>query len=134
MNEDMTMEEYLEVFQKDRFATECTGLRIIETAPHYAKVAFDIEDCHKNAAGAVMGGAIFTAADFAFAIASNYNNLQTVGTNCSIQYLSAAKGNQIIAEAKAEKIGRKLCFFTVRVYDELDTQIAIVNCTGYRHG
>jgi acyl-CoA thioesterase len=107
---------------------------VVEAAPHYAKVAFDIASHHKNAAGGVMGGAIFTAADFAFAIASNYGNLQTVGTNCSIQYLAAAKGTQIIAEAHAEKIGRKLCFFTVRVYDELDTQIAIVSCTGYTHG
>ena len=35
-----------------------------------------IEPRHRNAAGIIMGGAIFTLADFAFAVASNHEKIR----------------------------------------------------------
>ena len=65
--------ETVELFQNDRFATE-NGAVIEEVDDHYAKCSLVIEDRHRNAMGAVMGGVYFTLADFALAVASNWRS------------------------------------------------------------
>ena len=67
--------DYLEnarrVFKEDYFATEAAGIVIDEVEPGYAKCTMPLGKIHKNAAGNVMGGAVFTLADFAFGVAAN---------------------------------------------------------------
>ena len=48
-------EEVKKMFEQDRFATD-NGAYIEEVDDHYAKCSLNIEDRHKNAMGAVMGG------------------------------------------------------------------------------
>lgn len=60
-----------EQFKKDRFATEATGITIEAVDENYAKCQLIVEEKHMNAAGSVMGGALFTLADFTFAVAAN---------------------------------------------------------------
>ena len=64
-------EEIVRFFEKDRFAAE-TGAVIDEIDDRYARCSLTLEAKHKNALGAVMGGVYFTLADFAFAVASNW--------------------------------------------------------------
>lgn len=67
-----TLDEVRERFSKDRFAT--VNGAVIETVDEgFARCSMELNDTHRNALGAVMGGAIFTLADFAFAVASNWN-------------------------------------------------------------
>ena len=73
-----TLEKVREFFKNDRYATE-TGAVIDEIGDHYAKVSLTINDHHKNAMGGVMGGVYFTLADFAFAVASNWQEPGVVG-------------------------------------------------------
>lgn len=56
--------EVIELFEKDRFAT-FNGAVIDDVGDHYAKCSMTIEENHRNAMGAVMGGVYFTLADFA---------------------------------------------------------------------
>ena len=67
------LEEARLFFAKDRFATE-NGAVIDEIGEHYAICSMEITPHHQNAAGRVMGGAVFMLADFAFAVASNFGN------------------------------------------------------------
>ena len=67
-------EQTVRTFMKDRFATE-NGAVIEEVDDHYAKCSLKIEDRHRNAMGAVMGGVYFTLADFALAVASNWQEM-----------------------------------------------------------
>ena len=69
MVEKEILHEVQERFANDRYATE-NGARIEAIDDGYAKVIMDLDPHHYNAVGGVMGGAIFTAADFAFAVAS----------------------------------------------------------------
>ena len=62
--------DYLKIFEKDRFA-KTSGIRLLEASPGYAKAEMVINENHLNAVGVVQGGAIFTLADFTFAVASN---------------------------------------------------------------
>jgi acyl-CoA thioesterase len=119
-------------FALDRFATEACGLTIEDARAGYARVGFDIEARHANAMGSVMGGAIFTAADFALAVAANFSRMEAVNVSSDIQFVGRAKGSRIIAEATCKKDGRTLCFYTVHVYDDRGTDIAFVNATGYK--
>ena len=123
-------EQIIELFEKDRFATD-NGAVIDEVEEHYAKCSLRIEARHKNAMGAVMGGVYFTLADFAFAVASNWQEIGTVSLQSDIAYLGGAKGEKLTAEAVCIKNGRKTSYYRVEVKDELGHLAAVVNTTGY---
>lgn len=121
-----------EYFAADLFATKSAGIIIEEAGIDYASCSMEITPNHRNAQGGVMGGAIFTIADFAFAIAANAGKAPTVSLTSNITYLGAAKGNTLIAEAKPVKSGRSTCSFIVSVTDEKGTAVASVTATGFR--
>lgn len=127
---EMTLDEVRERFSHDRFAT-VNGAVIDEIREGYAKCSMILNDTHRNALGAVMGGAIFTLADFAFAVASNWNKNPQVSLNASVSFLGKAKGEQLIAEAHKIKEGRKTCYYEVMVSDELGNQVAHMTCNGF---
>jgi acyl-CoA thioesterase len=128
---DLT-EQAREIFEDDRFAREATGIVIEKADVHYARCSLKLEPKHLNARGAVMGGVIFTLADFTFAIAASSGNLPTVVTlSSSIQFLNSAKGEQLIAETSCEKEGKSTCCYTLRIWDELGTEIAAVTSVGF---
>lgn len=129
-NTALTLEEVREQFSRDRFAT-ANGAVIEAVEEGYAKCSMILNETHRNAMGAVMGGAIFTLADFAFAVASNWNKAAHVSLSASISFLGGAKGSKLIAEAVKIKEGRKTCYYEVTVYDELGNQIAHMTSNGY---
>lgn len=132
LSEDSTLEEVQAFFAQDRFASEACGCEVLEAARGHAVCAFVIGQQHLNAMGNVMGGAIFTLADFALAIACNVGEAPTVSVQSSIEYLSAAKGTRLIATADADKSGRSLGFYTVDIADELGTKVARMTATCFR--
>ena len=129
-NTALTLEEVRERFSQDRFAT-VNGAVIEAVEEGYAKCSLILNETHRNALGAVMGGAIFTLADFAFAVASNWNKAAHVSLSASISFLGGAKGSKLIAEAVKIKEGRKTCYYEVTVCDELGNQIAHMTSNGY---
>ncbi len=126
----MNLNEAREFFKKDVFATEVTGAVIEEVGENYAKCSLKIEDKHKNAANQVMGGAIFTLADFTFAVATNNMGNLTVTAVSQISYLGPAKGDTLIAEAKLIKDGKRNCFFEILIKDNRGYDVAIVSSNG----
>ena len=122
--------ETIELFQNDRFATE-NGAVIEEVDDHYAKCSLMLEDRHRNAMGAVMGGVYFTLADFALAVASNWQKMGYVSLNSEITYLTATRGNQLIAEAFCVKNGRTTGYYRIDVKDELGNLSAAVTATTF---
>ena len=132
IDESCTIEEVRELFANDHFATEACGCRVLEASCGHAVCAFDVADIHKNAQNQVMGGAIFTLADFALAIACNIGEQPTVAVNNSIQYLSTVKGSTLTAECNVDKSGRSLGYYTVDVTDDLGTKVARMTATCFR--
>ena len=126
-----TLEEVRTRFQNDRFATE-SGAIIDEIRDGYAQCSMPILPCHRNAAGAIMGGAIFTLADFAFAVAANWNKPLHVSLSSQITYLSSAKGTTLIAQAQCIKSGHSTCYYEINVRDDRDRLIAHITTTGFR--
>ena len=77
MNEKKSIEKAREYFSCDRFATE-NGITLDELDEAHSLCSVTLEQGHKNAFGGVMGGAIFTLADFAFATLTNDEKNVTV--------------------------------------------------------
>lgn len=126
------LEQARSIFKNDIFATEVSGIIIDAADVNYAKCSMHLDRRHMNAANTVMGGAIFTLADFTFAIAANMGNPQTVSLTSQISYLGVAKGSSLISEAHCVKSGRNTCFFTVDISDDLGNKVAEVSMTGFR--
>ena len=124
-----TLEEVRARFEADRFATE-NGAVIEEVRDGYARCSMTLTPSHRNAAGAVMGGAIFTLADFAFAVASNFDQTPTVTAVSQISYLGVPQGDTLTAETHLLKDGRRTCFYEIAIYDDTDTLVAVVSTTG----
>ena len=134
LDENCPIEEVRELFGNDRFATEACGCRVVEAGKGHAVCELDITDGHRNAQGGVMGGAIFTLADFALAIGCNMGEAPTVSVSNTIEYFSAARGTRLIATCSADKSGRSLGFYTVDVADDLGTPVAKMTATCFRRG
>ena len=133
MENGKTLEEVRKIFEGDRFATE-NGAVIDEVGDHTATCSLDITDSHRNAMGAVMGGVYFTLADFAFAVAANWQRIGCVSLRSDISFLSAAKGKRLIAKALCLKDGRATATYRVDVTDDLGNLCATLTVTGYHVG
>lgn len=133
MSGQRSLDEVRKIFEQDRFATE-NGAVIDEIGEYYAKCSIVLEPKHYNAAKAVMGGVYFMLADFAFAVASNWENMDMVSLNSTISYIGAAKGRKLTAQARCLKNGRNTAFYQIQVHDDLNNLVAEVSTTGYRKG
>ena len=79
-----------------------------------------------------MGGAVFTLADFAFAVAANaFEETVTVSQHVSITFLAPAKGKRLFAQARCRKAGRTTCLYEVDVTDELGGFVAHAVVNGF---
>ena len=125
-----SINEVRKIFEGDRFAME-NGAFIEEIGDHSAICSLVITDSHRNAMGAVMGGTYFMLADFAFAVAANWDSLGCVSLHSDISFLSAARGKKLIAKAACVKDGRTTACYRVEVTDDLGNLTAIVTVTGY---
>ena len=125
-----TLEKVRKIFEGDRFATE-NGAVIKEIGHHSATCSLMITDSHRNAMGAVMGGTYFMLADFAFAVAANWEKMGCVSLRSDISFLGPAKGEKLIAKAVCVKDGRNTVSYRVDVTDEYGNLTATVTTTGY---
>ena len=133
MENKKTLEEVRRIFEGDRFATE-NGAVIEEIGDHSATCSLVITDSHRNAMGAVMGGTYFMLADFAFAVAANWQKMGCVSLRSDISFLGVAKGEKLIAKAVCVKDGKTTACYRVDVTDDLGNLTATVTATGYHVG
>lgn len=129
MEQRKTLEEVRKIFEGDRFATE-NGAVIEEIGDHSATCSLVLTPSHRNAMGAVMGGTYFMLADFAFAVAANWEKMGCVSLRADISFLGAARGEKLIARAVCIKDGRTTACYRVDVTDELGNLAATVTTTG----
>ncbi len=130
---DTNLEQARTFFQKDCFATE-NGAVIEQVEDGMARCSMVLTRHHLNAVGAVMGGALFTLADFTFAVASNWQGTVHVSRASQITFLGTTKGGQLIATARRVKEGRQTCYYLVEITDDLGNQVAHVTVDGFVKG
>lgn len=118
-------------FSADQYAA-LAGVEIVEAGKGYCKTRLAIEDKHMNAANVVQGGAIFTLADFAFAVASNSHGQLALAVNVNISFLQAVSSGTLYAEAKEVAEPGRLGAYDVLVTDEAGEIVARFNGMVYR--
>ena len=126
-----SVEEAREYFKGDKFATD-SGMGLDELSDTESVCSMTLSDRHQNANGGVMGGAIFTLADLAFAALSNQIHRPTVAQQVSINYLGAPKGKKLIAHAHLKRSGRSSTIINVNVTDEDGRDVAQFVGTGFK--
>ncbi len=125
------MDKIREFFKKDRFAAH-NDITLLEIQPGYAKAELIISDKHLNGVDITHGGAIFTLADLAFAVASNSHGSVAVGVSATISFLKATNQGTLTAEAREIALNPKLATYQVEVRDTGQDLIAIFQGTVYR--
>lgn len=126
------MENTLNFFrQNDKFARHA-GIELIAAKPGWAQVKMPIQPFHFNGAGTVHGGAIFTLADFAFAVASNSQGQLAMGINTSTTFIKAARTGTLYGEAEEISLNRRLGNYQVTITDDRQQLIALFQGTVYR--
>ncbi len=123
------LEEARAFFAGDRFATE-NGAVIDEIGEHYAICSMELTPHHLNAAGRVMGGAVFMLADFAFAVASNFGHPADVTTTSQITFLRPSQGKMLYAKSQELRRGRTAVYYETSVTDDTGALIARVTASG----
>ena len=132
----MDKEKIRQFFSHDRYLV-LTGVRIDEVDVDYARCSFDITDAHLNAADAVQGGAAYTLADSAFAVACNASLIDAdekkvaVSQSANITYFKPPKGKTLIAEALKISGGRRISVYRIEGRDELGVDVALMIANAY---
>ena len=124
------LQTWQEFFDKDRFAVE-NGCRIVDAHAGYSKIEMEITPHHYNATGIVQGGALFTLADFAFAVASNAAGDRVVGTSTYMNFFKATRTGVLTAIGKEISRSRKLSTVEVQIFDEENNLVAQFQGNGY---
>ena len=124
------------IFCNDRFATEATGIVIDFLDDQKAVCSLTLDSRHCNARGVAMGGAIYTLADFASAVAANRDFLDRsplpwVSLDSSVHYLSpAVERQQLVATCTALKHGRSTALYQIIIEcPDSGKRVAVVETT-----
>ena len=118
-------------FANDRYAS-LTGAEIVKIAPGYCLCKLVVTEKHLNAVNVIQGGAIFTLADYAFAIASNSGGQLALAIDVNISFLSARSGGILYAEAKELAKPGRIGAYEVKVTDGDNLLVAQFNGLVYR--
>ena len=125
------IEEAREYFSRDRYAV-LSGITVDEMTEDGSVCSMPVTDDHRNSMGGVMGGAIFTLADVAAAVAVNNVHRTTIAMNANIYFLSGTKGTRLFAKSRIVKTGRTTSVAEVTVTDDLGKEIALFTSTGFK--
>ncbi|MFA5689337.1 MAG: hotdog fold thioesterase [Kiritimatiellales bacterium] len=92
-----------------------------------------VEPKHLNGLGIIQGGAVFTLADHAFAIASNTDDRTSVGLQTSMSFLAPAKeGDMLTAHVREVSRRRTVSLYEVEIVNEQSGDlIALFTGTAY---
>ena len=127
----MDTETARRIFARDRYA-RLSSIEIVKTAKGYCKARMQIEDKHLNSVDVVHGGALFTLADLAFAVASNSHGQVALAVNAHIPYLRAAQSGALYAVATEVDQPRKLGAYEVVISDDKGRIVATFSGMVYR--
>jgi acyl-CoA thioesterase len=117
-------------FRGDRFAAGA-GVRLTEVRPGFAAARMRLTAGHLNGVAVAQGGAVFTLADFAFAVACNSHGPVALAINVSISFLRAVERGTLTAEAREVSRSSRLSTVEVEVRDRRGGLVALFHGTAY---
>ena len=120
------------MLEKDAF-TRLLGLVVDEVKEGYCKLHFTVTADMLNGFDVLHGGVTYSAADSAFAFASNGYNRLSLALTTTMDYFESGKvGDTLTVEATEESLRYKTGVYLVRVTNKNGKLIALFKGTGYR--
>lgn len=107
---------------------------VVEDAgPGTARVSMTVRPEFLNAAGLCHGGAIFSLADVAFALACNSHGTMALALETSMNFIRPAPdGEKLTAVATEISLGKTTGLYTVTVTSGGEKPVAFMKATAYR--
>ena len=121
----------VDFFKQDLFAAH-SGIDLLDVSPGRAVARMRVGAQHKNGLGGVHGGAIFTLADFAFAVAANSHGTVAVAVNVSINFMKGVTDGVLVAEAREVSVNPRLGTYLVEIRNEVHDLVAVFQGLAYR--
>lgn len=129
----MEPELIAKVFERDQFARS-NGIRVAHVRPGFAQTEMTVEPRHLNSVGVLQGGALFTLADLAFAVASNSHGVVALACQADMTWFKAVTSGKLTATAEEIARTRKLSTCLVRITDEAGELVAQFKGLAYIKG
>jgi acyl-CoA thioesterase len=117
-------------FRRDRFAAGA-GIRLVDCGPGRAVARLTLDAGHMNGVDVAQGGAIFTLADFAFAVACNTRGPVALAIDVSISFLAATSRGTLTATAVEVSRSARLSRVEVTVKEARGATVALFHGTAY---
>ena len=120
--------------RNDRLA-RLLGMRLESVEPGHCRVSMEVTGDMLNAVGLTHGGATYSLADFAFAVASNSHGTVAVALATQMSYPAASRqGDRLIADARENNLGGKTGLYTIEVKTEAGRLVGLFSGTVFRRG
>ncbi len=109
------------------------NMEIVDFSAGSATVRMTVKREHANAADVCHGGALFSLADVAFALASNSHGTLALAIDMSISFLRAVPVGETITACCVEKHrGRSTATYLIEVKDSSGKLAALLKATAFR--
>ena len=128
---NLTEEQLKHIFKHDQYAAH-SNIELLTAGSGRATAKMTLRPHHLNALKTVQGGAIFTLADFTFAVACNSHGTLAVALNVSITFMKAATTGALWAEAREISKNFKVGTYIVEVKDDQGDLVAQFQGLAYR--
>ena len=127
--------DYIEEKRNYNEFVKLVGVEFTAFEEGYARAELEIQDKHKNYAGSVHGGCLYTLADTVTATAMATYGYRGTTLSGSMNYLRPAIGaKRLIAEARVVRHGRKITVIDVTIMSEQQKLFANGSFTYYNLG
>jgi acyl-CoA thioesterase len=128
---NLSEEDLKRIFKQDQFAAH-SNIELLTAGPGHATAKMTLQPLHLNGLKTVHGGAIFTLADFAFAVACNSHGTMAVALDVSIVFMKAATTGTLWAEAREASKNFKIGLYLVDIKDDQGDLVAQFQGVAYR--
>jgi len=123
--DELKQSQFLErVMTRDRFA-QLLGIEVEDVRVGYARTSLAVQDRLLNGVDIVQGGAIFTLADYALALASNTHENVAVNIESSISFMKPTRSGTLFANAEEISRSKSLASYVVKVANDRKELVAL---------
>jgi len=120
------------MYRRDAFS-QWLGIDRVEIDRGKAVLRMQVRREMCNGFGIAHGGIAFSLADSALAFAANSHGIKCMTTIASVQlFVPIRVGDHLIAMTEEVHLGRKNATYLIRVYNQNNQQVALINGQVYR--
>ncbi|PHZ85820.1 hydroxyphenylacetyl-CoA thioesterase PaaI [Paremcibacter congregatus] len=125
MTDQQQAEKIAEIFRGRQTLDKLLDMEFIDVGVGHATLRMTITKDKSNVMGSAHGGAIFALADAVFAYACNSQNIVTVASGCSIDFLAPAfPGDTLTAKAQYQGGRGRQGIYDIMITNQDDKLIA----------